>query len=65
MLAPGFFRRTLGPRKRRFLPDTTEESLTRMLIHNREADQRLFFATRIVHFLFFLNPKFQASSLLL
>ena len=33
---------------------------------NREADQRLFvFATWIVHFLFFLNPKFQASSLLL
>ena len=29
---------------------------------NREADQRLFFATRIVQFLFFLNPKFQASS---
>ena len=32
---------------------------------NREDDQRLFFATRIVHFLFFLNPEFQASSLLL
>ena len=29
---------------------------------NREADQRLFFATRIVQFLFYLNPKFQASS---
>ena len=29
---------------------------------NREADQRLCFATRIVHFLFYLNPKFQASS---
>ena len=32
---------------------------------NREADQRLFFATRIVQFLFLLNPKFQASSLFL
>ena len=32
---------------------------------NREADQRFVFATRIVHFLFFLNPKFQACSLLL
>ena len=30
---------------------------------NREADQRVFFfATRIVQFLFYLNPKFQASS---
>ena len=29
---------------------------------NREADQRLFFATWIVQFLFYLNPKFQASS---
>ena len=29
---------------------------------NREADLRLFFATRIVQFLFYLNPKFQASS---
>ena len=29
---------------------------------NREADQRLFFTTRIVQFLFYLNPKFQASS---
>ena len=29
------------------------------------ADQRLCFATRIVQFLFFLNPKFQASSHLL
>ena len=29
---------------------------------NREADQRQFvFATRIVQFLFYLNPKFQAS----
>ena len=27
-----------------------------------EADQRLFFATRIEQFLFYLNPKFQASS---
>ena len=33
---------------------------------NREADQRLcFFATRIVQSLYFLNPKFQASSHLL
>ena len=32
---------------------------------NREADQRLCFATRIVQFLFYLTPKFQASSLLL
>ena len=30
---------------------------------NREADQRLCF--RIVRFVFFLNPKFQASGLLL
>ena len=29
---------------------------------NREADQRLCFATRIVQFFFYLNPKFQASS---
>ena len=29
---------------------------------NREADQRIFFATWIVQFLFHLNPKFQASS---
>ena len=29
---------------------------------NREADQRLCFATRIVQFLVYLNPKFQASS---
>ena len=28
---------------------------------NCEADQRFVFATRIVHFLFFFNPKFQAS----
>ena len=32
---------------------------------NREADHAFVFATRIVYFLFFLNPKFQASSLLL
>ena len=32
---------------------------------NPEADQRLCFATWIVHFLLFLNPKFQAYSLLL
>ena len=32
---------------------------------NREADHAFVFATRIVLFLFFLNPKFQASSLLL
>ena len=32
---------------------------------NREADHAFVFATRIVQFLFFLNPKFQASSLLL
>ena len=32
---------------------------------NREADHAFVFATRIVHFLFFLNPKFQACSLLL
>ena len=31
---------------------------------NREADAFVF-ATRIVQFLFYLNPKFQASSLLL
>ena len=29
---------------------------------NREADQRLCFATRIVQLLFYLNPKFQAFS---
>ena len=29
---------------------------------NREADQRLVFATRIVQFLFNLNPEFQGSS---
>ena len=29
---------------------------------NREADQRLFFATKIVHYLFFLNTRFQATS---
>ena len=29
---------------------------------NREADQRLCFRSRIVQFLFYLNPKFQASS---
>ena len=28
----------------------------------READQHFVFATRIVQFLFYLNPKFQASS---
>ena len=32
---------------------------------NREADQRLFFTTRIVQSLYFLNPKCQASSHLL
>ena len=32
---------------------------------NREADQRLVFATRIVQSLYFLNLKFQASSHLL
>ena len=32
---------------------------------NREADLAFVFATRIVHSLFFLNPKFQASSCLL
>ena len=32
---------------------------------NSEADHAFVFATWIVHFLFFLNPKFQASSLLL
>ena len=32
---------------------------------NRESDQRLFFATRIVQFLYFLNPKFPVSSYLL
>ena len=32
---------------------------------NREADQPFVFATRIVQFLFYLTPKFQASSLLL
>ena len=29
---------------------------------NHEADQHLFFATRIVQFLLYLTPKFQASS---
>ena len=29
---------------------------------NREADQRFVFATRIVQFLFYLNPIFQTSS---
>ena len=29
---------------------------------NREADRAFVLATRIVHFLFFLNPKCQASS---
>ena len=32
---------------------------------NCEADQCLFFATRIVQFLYFLNPKFPASNKLL
>ena len=32
---------------------------------NREADQRLVFATRIIESLYFLNPKLQASSHLL
>ena len=32
---------------------------------NREADQRIFFATRLEQSLYFLNPKFQASSHLL
>ena len=32
------------------------------LCGNRTADQRLFFATKIVQSLCFLNPKFQASS---
>ena len=32
---------------------------------NREADQRIVFATRKVLPLFFLNPKFQASSCIL
>ena len=31
----------------------------------READQRFVFATRIIQFLLYLTPKFQASSLLL
>ena len=29
---------------------------------NREADHAFVFASRIVHFLFYLNPEFQASS---
>ena len=32
---------------------------------NCEADQRLVFATQIIHFLYFLNPKFPASCHLL
>ena len=32
---------------------------------NREADHAFVFATRIVQFLFYLNPKFQASSFFL
>ena len=32
------------------------------LLGNRKADQRLCFATQIVQFLFYLNPKFQAFS---
>ena len=32
---------------------------------NREADHAFVFATRIVQFLFYLNPKFQASSSIL
>ena len=32
---------------------------------NREADQRLCFAIRTIQFLYYLNPKFQASSHLL
>ena len=32
---------------------------------NREADRRLVFATRIVQSLYFLDPKFQASSRIL
>ena len=35
------------------------------LRNNCEADSAFVFATRIVHFLFLLNPKFQASVLLL
>ena len=32
---------------------------------NREADQQLCFVIRIIQFLYYLNPKFQASSHLL
>ena len=32
------------------------------LCSNREADHAFVFATGIVQFLFYLNPKFQASS---
>ena len=35
------------------------------LCGNREADHAFVFATRIVHFLLYLTPKFQASNLLL
>ena len=42
-----------------------EHKGTDQLCNNCEADQRLCFATRIVNFLFFLNPKFPASSHLL
>ena len=34
-------------------------------MRNREADQRLVFAIQILQFIYFLNPKFQASSHLL
>ena len=36
--------------------------LTICIGENKDADQRLCFATQIVQFLFYLNPKFQASS---
>ena len=39
-----------------------ENKDTDQLCSNCEADQRIFFATRLVHFLFFLNPKFTASN---
>ena len=42
-----------------------ENKDTDQLRGNREADQRLCFRIRIVQFLYYLKPKFQASSILL
>ena len=55
----------IEPRREKTAFCICENKYADQLCGSREADERLVFATRIVQSIFYLNPKFQASSHLL